>query len=84
MPVQRKYLFCKISKKQAIIVTPGVTEIQVNDSVTYDTSTLKYKVYKRGKIYVENGIAIDDSDSFYDALKINGYLDFSYYEKKHR
>lgn len=76
------YLFCRTNTNEAIIVTPGVTEINPNDSVSYNTKILTYKVFRNGKLIVQNGIALNDDDSFYNVLSRNGYLDFSYFHKR--
>ncbi|HZY36519.1 MAG TPA: hypothetical protein VFE53_07720 [Mucilaginibacter sp.] len=77
-----RYLFCRINENDAIIVTPGITVINPNDSVSYNTNVLSFKVYRKGKLIMENGIALNDEDSFYNVLNINGYLDFSYFHRK--
>lgn len=77
-----RYLFCKISNNEAIIISPLITEINPGDSVIFNTNTLICQVYEKGKLIAETGIAINTSDSFYNVLNINGYLDFSYYNKK--
>lgn len=61
---------------------PTVREINPNDSVVFKSAELSYKVYKNGKLDIENGIAINQSDSFYEKLDMNGYLDFDYYRNK--
>ena len=76
---KNKYLFCKIEDKEAIIVTSGITEIKPNDSVIYTTNTLNYKVYRHGQLVLDDGIALNDDDDFYNTLKNYGYLDLSYY-----
>ncbi|HTE01376.1 MAG TPA: hypothetical protein VK668_18950 [Mucilaginibacter sp.] len=77
------FLFCKIYDDKAIIVTSQVSQIQPNDSISLNTSKNQYFIYRKGLKVDELGPWLYPEDSFYYALTVNGYLDFSYYETHH-
>ncbi len=77
-----RYTVCKIGNNEAIIVTPSIELMNPGDSVIYNTHTLKFKIYKKGKLYVEDGFGLNADDGFYNVLNINRYLDFGYYQRK--
>ena len=75
-----RYLYCKISGGEAIII--GDNEMEPNDSVVFNTAKLTYQIYRNGKLDIENGTAVYDDDWFYEHLDLKGYLTFDYYHDK--
>lgn len=78
---QNDYLFCKIGTDQAILVSPGISEMQVNDRISLNTNSRKYLVYRNGRVINELGPDINPDDGLYEKLKNSGYLDFYYYHR---
>jgi hypothetical protein len=77
-----KYLFCKIKNDEAIIVTPGIHEIQPDDSISINTNKKEYLIYRKGIKVQELNPWLNPEDDFYDSMNIKGYLDFSYFQRR--
>ena len=77
-----EYPVCKIHNSEAIILGISSPEFQPNDSIVFNTKTLKFKLYRDKVLDIEDGITVNTEDGYYDALNRNGYLDFSYYHRK--
>jgi hypothetical protein len=72
----------KISNNEAIVVTPSIELINPGDSVVYHTKPSIFKIYRKGKLFIEDNFGLIANDDFYERLNASGYLNFSHYHKK--
>jgi hypothetical protein len=79
---KEKYLFCKTSNGESIIVTSLISEIAAGDSIVINTNHSKYLAYKRSGEIAQINLSLNDEDFFYTSLNIRGYFDFNYYHNK--